>query len=798
MTALLISIYIVTAAASLGMLAGKIMKSELRFIESFSLGFSLVLLGGLVFYERTAFEYYAFVLMVFPVVWAASIFVSPEFAARSGRDPMAFGSCTPKLVIGSLALVLVTVVTRLPVSNFLFEIGDAGSYINSANSLAETGRSTSQFFPLNQILLGLFSSLGGFKATPYGVVFAGLLSVAYAYFLSATLFEDRKWGVVGAFLVAFNVLSMWFSRLPYSETLMLAINLGALFFYVSASQGTRPRLNYLLFGLFVALACANRVTGIVWMMLLTVLTALTVIQNRNQFRQLLPGAIVAVFGYLASIYVALKMGPGYYMEWQIKEFIPFIDSRRDLVVFHVAWLAVAAIAVAISYRFDDVLRSAWEKLARVGGWVTALILLVLLPVAVLLVSGGEEVMGATFMAKVMAGDVPQDVYFLWNYFTPLSLLLFPIGVVWAVWKMNPFVRTHTTAVWLFSFLFLIVHYVRIAYEKPHDVYLYWDRYFLSEVFIVFAVVLTAGMAALFHRRWTRAIVAVFLAGYFAYGAAWVALNRDASYLDGAEEMFTWLNRVTPRSDSVVLLDADYEGRWLFPNLRRPLMIPLARSFGYNVDLGPRGAEPFTPDIPVTSDSIEGAFEKGKDVFVIRALRYRSDAAYLLPGTRSTQLLAENVFNIEAKAHFPGRVFTPRYKDYPLYLAVYRVRDNAILPGEVDRTGFHTDRMWTNGDARLFGFERCSDNRFRAVTVSTGGNHPWSGKPERIQMSVTVNELPAKGEWLSPKKYRAELPAPIQCVNSIAIHSSTFVPAELGMNSDLRRLGLDVVRIKPEE
>src|SRR5690606_2214706 len=131
-------------------------------------------------------------------------------------------------------------------------------------------------------------------------------------------------------------------------------------------------LNYILFGLFISLASINRVTGIVWMMLLTVVIVVTALQDRQQFRQLLPGGLIAILGYFASVYVALRMGAGYYMGWQIKEFIPFIDSRTDLLVFHVVWLAGAIIAVFLTLKFSSVLNRLWSGLGTRGGLTTVL------------------------------------------------------------------------------------------------------------------------------------------------------------------------------------------------------------------------------------------------------------------------------------------------------------------------------------------------------------------------------------------------------------------------------------------
>ena len=81
MVPLLVSLYLIAISVSVGLLAGAISRKTLGLVEAFSLGLGVILVGGLVFYERAAFEYYAYLLVFFPLALMAWKWTIPCFSA---------------------------------------------------------------------------------------------------------------------------------------------------------------------------------------------------------------------------------------------------------------------------------------------------------------------------------------------------------------------------------------------------------------------------------------------------------------------------------------------------------------------------------------------------------------------------------------------------------------------------------------------------------------------------------------------------------------------------------------------
>jgi hypothetical protein len=61
----------------------------------------------------------------------------------------------------------------------------------------------------------------------------------------------------------------------------------------------------------------------------------------------------------------------------------------------------------------------------------------------------------------------------------------------------------------------------------------------------------------------------------------------------------------------------------------------------------------------------------------------------------------------------------------------------------------------------------------------------------INLQVYANDMLLQGKWMSRTHYVAAIPGNITCIHSLAFRSKSFVPKNLGINKDTRRLGIDV-------
>jgi hypothetical protein len=106
-----------------------------------------------------------------------------------------------------------------------------------------------------------------------------------------------------------------------------------------------------------------------------------------------------------------------------------------------------------------------------------------------------------------------------------------------------------------------------------------------------------------------------------------------------------------------------------------------------------------------------------------------------------------------------------------------------------REGFQ-DQWWTNGKGLVSGFSyKIATERF--IVLETWGWNPLGSDPTGLNLSISVGarELPLHHH--EGLRYFFEIPEDLTEISELIIHSNTFVPKELGINNDLRTLGIDL-------
>lgn len=765
--------------------------TRIQLIDAAVCGFAATLLIGAVFYDAGAFEFY-----VASMVCGLLVLVLLS-AWRERRVPDLVVPARSALWVGAV-LALVALIGRLPVSNFIFAIGDAGAYVNSANHLAAAGTSIQQFFPLNQILLGIYASIGGPVLTPYGVLFVSLGSVWLAVKLGQTYFKRSGAGWLMGSLVALNALAMWFGRLPFSESLMLLINLGSLYYWKrAADEGCSARLPYVLFGLLVALGCLDRVTGIIWMLILSANLVFLCARRSVWVRPFLLAFAIAALGYLLSIQIAMTWGPAYYF-MQVSQYLPFIHNVRGVIAFHVAWGAVLGVASAIAYWLQPRVHIPRRLVALTPVWTFAGFVGCLFVATIVFAPDWHHWLVIDAFRSALSGKLPQDSYYLVTYFTAFAIPLFFIGWYYLFRSCDPFKAEEWGVFWLFSILFMALSYIRPTYAMSHDVYMYWDRYFLSDTFVVFTMVIAAGAGYLYKFKFTRWFAYVFALAYLAQAATWMALNHDNRYLDNGYRMVAWLASSLPVHDSAVFLDNQYHAGWVFPNLRRTLLVPLAHSYGHQVygvgiQTGPFTHSAFTPDAPLNRAQIDRALNSGKQAYIVSASAF-GQSHEPLGGSMPMTLVEQRAFLVTAKPSLQGKLFAGGKTTYPISLKIYHLQSRMITVALTAHSGFYPDEVWTNGDGLLYGLDFCLRGDLHKGVINTHGYMPESAGPATIELAVDVNDELVTGHWVNRTRYEFVLPPDTTCVNSIRLRSKTFVPKTLGINDDTRHLGVDVKSI----
>lgn len=749
-----------------------------------ALGLVGTLLIGAVFYDAGIFQYF--------VPSMACLLAVLSFAALNSASMVGFiNKPSPRLLLAVLAFGCIAVIGRLPVSNFIFEIGDAGGYVNSANHLVWAGTTTTQFFPLSQVLLGIFAFTGGAALTPYGVLVASVAGTWFAVLLGRAYFGGWREGWLVGAIVALNVLAMWFGRLPYSESLMLACNLGALAYWkLAVASRLEHHRYYILFGLFVAAASLTRVTGIIWMLVLSGTLLFLCIRRSEHLRPFVLAFIIAAVGYAVSVQIALDWGPNYYINWQLRSFLPWLKTAHSVILFHIAWLIVLTVCAVASYWLAPRLRiPKWVK-KRSDVWIFVIFVGFLFLTTVHFVDNWHHWLIIGAINRLVVGKYPEDSYYLENYFTFLSIPLFFAGWYFLFRKWDPFKHESWILFWLFSVLYLMISYIRPTYGRSHDVYMYWDRYFVSDTFIVFVVVIAAGIIFCLNNKLAKWFAMAFIGVYIAQAVIWIGSNRGSKYLSGGYDMIAWLEASIPKTNSIVFLDDQYGGGWVFPNLRRTILAPLAHSFGYDTSGHGTGPGPFSADAPLDRAAVAEAMENGKQVYIIHASSHGTSkpfASYPFP----VDIVERRAFLISAKPSLEGRVFAGGRREYPIALTIGHVWSKSVDLESLESTGMYADHIWTDGNGVFKNLNVCPPQSHAKVVVSTYGYVPATIAAGEINLEISVNGIPLHGKWLSRTRYVADIPGLDQCIHTMAFRSATFIPKKLGINNDARRLGIDL-------
>lgn len=760
-----------------------------RWDDATATGFVSTLLAGAIFYDVGKFQF--FVPCMVGLLAVFLLLCSSGFAgyirdAVSHQRRSGLGFLVTLFVFGCVVLA-----GRIPVSNFIFEIGDAGGYVNSANHLALAGTSTTQFFPLNQVLLGIFAVVGGASVTPYGVLVASIAGTWFAVLLGRAYFGGWRAGWLAGILVGLNVLAMWFGRLPYSESLMLACNLGALAYWKMAADEEPVRYRYyILFGLFVAAACLTRVTGIIWMLVMSGTLLFLCLRRSKKTQPFSVAFVIAALGYALSIQIALKWGANYYINWQLKAFLPWLKTPHAIIDFHCAWVFVLVVLAVVLYRLSPRLRIPQWISNRTDAITLLLFLGFLFLATVHFVKDWRQwlVVGAAY--RLAEGRFPEDGYYLSHYFTVLAIPFFFAGWFFLFRRRDPFKAESWSVFWLFSCLFLMISFIRPTYGISHDVYMYWDRYFVSDTFIVFVLVISAGALWAFRNQYTRWFAVLFIGAYLVQAIIWIGDNRNSKYLSGGYEMIAWLKSNIPRSNSVVFLDNQYGGGWLFPNLRRTILVPLSHSFDYDTKGTGIAAGAFSPDAQLDPSAVAHALSEGKQVYVVRATRDGQDSP---PTSLSLPLdiVGRRAFVVTAKPSQQGRVFAGVSRQYPIALTIGHLWSMRVDIESSSRTGIYGDNIWTNGNASLRGLNVCPPREDGHVVLNTYGYIPPSMTADDINLQIYANNMLLHGKWESRTRYVATIPGDITCIRTLAFKSNSFVPKKLGINDDSRPLGIDL-------
>ena len=507
---------------------------------------------------------------------------------------------------------------------FIFQTADFGEYVNRANRIAAGGQFGEWFLSLFSAILAVPSLIFGGIHTVDAMPLLGLLLIAGVAATSHRMGFSPWITVTVAFIAAFHIVPVWFSEFPVSEMLSAVLLIGMLLVLVTAisERSSTAALTAGAFGFLLAIARANAVL----LAPVVILAAIAAIVLLNKEAATTTTKFIGAYfvASAAGFFYDLTFSYPYFVDHQLGFFLPesilgYVEHLRNPFVATI-FLAVSGVAL-----WGIVVVARWiaehPSLARVLSTGVPLALL------------GGLILFIARRASTGAYESPGGKIMILG---SLLVVLTVAGIVIGAFGFSPAHPERHVVYWIATvavIAFTALQSVRVDLPS-NDVapyYLYWHRYYLSEIFPLALLLalgplewVTAGVGRLFDAksRWRKiAPIAVAFAVMVFVGVDAARPNlavASGSMFSDSYETIAELDKMTSNPDDAPIIyigSNDFPEGWFWLNTARLVALPLAETFGRRV-VGNEG--PREPDLQPTGEQLVGLLDELDEdrVFVV--------------------------------------------------------------------------------------------------------------------------------------------------------------------------------------
>ncbi len=563
--------------------------------ESAAIGLIVEMLVAVVLLHAGYYSAIAALLFTLVIV-GGSVFGLRRTGARGGTsapDLLQLMRLWPALIgIATLALLVGALWIRKSPSYFIFQTGDMGGYVNSANILRHADApfgvqppGFTLFLRETNLLLGRANTVAGLPALG-GILVLGAIAFARRLGVHTAL------ALALGFVLAVHPITVWFALFPVSEALFATLLIALLYFVVRARTNTSDGYAVIAGATAGALLLVRGEA-----MLLAPIIVLLMLASAAVDRD----ALVAVQRHftivaLVTLFAAYAYDVKYnhlYFRAQLRHLLPgFLFptfEHAHLIELSVVLLLAGALALALVLGLTRlVTRRARPRIVDrpLLFWRIAYGAAIGLPVIGLLFF---HLSGLT------------DTLSRWG---PVLIVLAAIGIVAVAVQPGKYVDEAG------GFLLLLVIGVycvlfarRVPAPKVQTYYLYFDRYLFSEVLPAALPLMAIGMQAALdtcarfvpNPRVVRAAVAVIVA-IVVVGVLPQThdTRRETKFrlLGKSYQAMDKLDKLTrTHGDGAVVYSGSKKTptNWFYPNTYRAFALPLEQSFGRSVfGIPPKG------------------------------------------------------------------------------------------------------------------------------------------------------------------------------------------------------------------
>ncbi|HUV13202.1 MAG TPA: phospholipid carrier-dependent glycosyltransferase [Acidobacteriota bacterium] len=645
-----------------------------------------------------------------------------------------------------------------------------------------------QFYHLHPLWMSIFGSVLGGLDRLYALTFFSILSLIAFYLLTLELFENRLLAFFAGFFLALNPLHAFFSKFPVAEVVALAFLTSGFYYLVRyhrrARRGDDDWRYLLISALLLGCMFFTRISGFMYMptIWLILMVAVAFEEGQRTRRRLVSYCCGVGILFVVSVAYGLNFSYPYARDIYAMSFSRLLGPEWLVRLFLLLFLLGAGTVAALILLRNEIWGRRFRVLLQKGlplfPWAFILVgILGLVKVYQLAWGGGDfsywVIPYWDLAGKGLDSVLRSSLFVAGAYVSPPVAILALTGL---------FCRAQSRYLTLIlAFLLQFVVYAAfLQWVMPYQYW--WGRYLLSQIVPFSILVAMAGLLAWWIRPIGRKVAVVLVlsaAGYFLYFTVHQRLGKEAN---GAYPALEEIARGVDENDLIFMKQGSFEQL-------DPIRVPLIYVFDKRLVVYENAST--VEHYLVRYQQEGGPFE---DFFILSPWKTESPMF---------ELVVETVYregHFERAALIPKR-FSYQY-EFPLFL--YRIREEGfgkeVLEEWVNlslvKEGFHEDDVWTRGDSKLTGF-RIGVGDKRYIVLESRGWNPYRDEPEKLELSVTVGDQVIRLDHQEGLQYFFEIPSGLTEITSLTIHSSTFVPKELGMNDDNRRLGIDFKSISFE-
>lgn len=438
--------------------------------KAYDSGFEVIMFGNLIL-----------LLSLIGYFWISGtyIIVITVFAWFLARTPLMVFARSSSLGFSleyrdAIVLFMVFAITKLYMHDFVLWIGDASAYQLDANQTLSVGRDVGFFPPVSAAISGVSAFFLGVSGGAWAHVGFYIVVLLLMYvFLRDKIRLTRSSLLLVLLLFIVNPLSIWFTKSNFSEPLWHFVALALLYGLVRLYEDDEDddSRKYWLFIVAITLFLAPLVRGTAIFAMSFVYFSVFFLASRKA--RITNDLIVLSLSFMLGILLALELRTGYYIGWQLSRIIPDL-SIMGWRGFFVGVLTAGVLFAALMQWF---IRKKSHSLDFNGKiWVVTPVILL-------------------FLIKGVVGFISTDNYsiinvlfanewsFLNNTFGSVFAFVVILGFAYSVWLCAKGDRIALIVLSYYVFMSLPLMFSGLHPHNHHDLYLYWSRYYFSDILI---------------------------------------------------------------------------------------------------------------------------------------------------------------------------------------------------------------------------------------------------------------------------------------------------------------------------